>query len=116
VKGRFTGVVPKNPSLSDIAGLMKGINGNITSSQFYPILNSDSTPKTTIQSDGSFNFNAVPQGTYDLVWGTNNNADGQQYFDFYYHPSDGSPTYVATVGPLCPYDFGNIDKDIPSAP
>jgi outer membrane protein assembly factor BamD (BamD/ComL family) len=116
VKGRFTGVVPGNPSLSVIAGLMNGITGKITANQFYAAFNSNRTPKTTIQSDGSFNFQALPQGTYDLVWGSNNNADGQQSYTFVYHNSDGSPVFVAMVGPLCPFDFGDINQNIPSAP
>ncbi len=116
VKGRFTGVVPNNPSLSDIAGLIKGITGSITSDQFYPVLNSNSTPKVTIHSDGSFAFQPVPQGPYDLVWGTNNTADGNQSYTFQYQTTDGSPVYVATVGPLCAYDFGNIPMDVPAAP
>lgn len=116
VKGRFTGGVPNNPSLSAIAGLMKGISGSITSDQFYPVFNSNSTPKATIHSDGSFAFQSVPQGTYDLVWGSNNTADGNQSYVFRYQTADGSPIYFATVGPLCAYNFGNIQEDVPAAP
>jgi tetratricopeptide (TPR) repeat protein len=116
VKGRFTGVVPNKPSLSDIAALMKGITSSTTSNQFYPVFNSGSTPKATIHSDGSFAFQPVPQGTYDLVWGTNNTADGNQYYFFRYQGTDGSPIYVANVGPLCAFDFGDIHEDVPTAP
>jgi len=57
----------------------------------------------------------MKQGTYDLAWGTTNNNSGSESFTFYYR-SDGSPAYVANVGPLCPYDFGNIKQNIPVAP
>jgi hypothetical protein len=114
VKGRFIGVVPHSSSLMDIAALMKGLYANIPTTPFYTIL--AASPQVVINSDGTFAFKPVPQGTYDLAWGTNNTADGSQSFVFYSNRADNSLSYVAKVGPLCPYDFGSILEDIPAAP
>ncbi len=114
VKGRFVGVVPHSSFLSDMAALMKGLHANIPNATFYNIL--AASPATTMNSDGSFTFKSIAQGTYDLAWGTNNTADGSQSYTFYTNMVDGSLQYVATVGPLCAYDFGDIQRDIPSAP
>ncbi len=114
VKGRFVGVVPHAGNLSDMAALMKGLYANITNTTFYNLL--AASPQTVINSDGSFTFKSIPQGTYDLAWGTNNTADGSQSFTFYTSQVDNSLQYVATIGPLCAYDFGDIQRDIPAAP
>lgn len=114
VKGRFIGVVPHSSSLVDIVALMKGLYANIPNTPFYNIL--ASSPQVTINSDGTFAFKPVPQGNYDLAWGTNNTADGSQSYTFYTNRTDNSITYLAKVGPLCPYDFGSIPEDIPAAP
>jgi len=114
IKGRFTGSVPNNPSLTQEATLMQGLTGSIPQNQFFQMLSSGA-PTAVIQQDGSFSFKSMKQGTYDLAWGTTNNNSGSESFTFYYR-SDGSPTYVANVGPLCPYDFGNIKQNIPVAP
>lgn len=113
VKGHFTGSIPNNPALTRIAALVKGLYHGIPAGQFFNMLNS--APQAIIQNDGSFSFRSLPQGTYDLTWGTNN-TDGSQSFNFVTHPSDSSPVYVATVGPLCAYDFGDIPENIPVAP
>ena len=113
VKGRFVGAVPNAGNLSDIAALMKGLFANMPNTTFYNIL--ASSPQVTINSDGTFAFKPMPQGSYELAWGTVN-SDGDQSFVFYTNQSDNSVEYVAKVGPLCPYDFGDIAHDIPSAP
>jgi hypothetical protein len=107
VKGHFTGSIPNSPSLTRVAGLMKGLYNGITptllANLFY------SSPRTTIASDGSFVFNPVPQGSYDLAWGTTVNATGAGVLTW------NTSLYVANVGPLCPYDFGDITENIPAA-
>ncbi len=113
VKGRFIGFVPNSSSLTQEAALMQGLTGSISQSQFFQMLTG--APTVTIQSDGSFSFMSVKQGTYDLAWGTINGNTGNESFTFYYR-NDGSPVYVANVGPLCPYDFGDINQNIPVAP
>lgn len=114
VKGRFIGAIPHSSSLVDIAALMKGIYANIPTTTFYNILST--SPQVTINSDGTFTFKPLPQGTYDLAWGTNNTADGSRSYVIYSNRADNSLAYVAKVGPLCPFDFGSISQDIPAAP
>ena len=112
IKGHFIGSIPNDPGLTRVAALMHGLHQNLPDSQFFQMLNA--APTTQIQSNGSFSFKPMPQGTYDLAWGTTR-SNGSQYFQFAYK-SDGSPYYVANVGPLCPYDFGPINENIPIAP
>lgn len=112
VKGRFSGSIPNDPGLTLVAALMHGLHQNIPDSQFFQMLSS--APTTQIQSNGSFTFKPMPQGTYDLAWGTTR-SNGSKNFQFAYKP-DGSSYYVANVGPLCPYDFGTIMESIPIAP
>jgi len=114
VKGRFAGAVPTDPALTLTAALMHGLHQNMPSGQFFQLLNG--APTATIQRDGSFTFKPLKQGTYELAWGTTNNNDGSESFISYFLVNNGSPTYVANVGPLCPYDFGNIKQNIPVAP
>jgi tetratricopeptide (TPR) repeat protein len=114
VKGHFVGVVPHAGYLSDVAALMKGLYQNMPQNSFFNLLTV--SPTTVINSDGSFTFKAIPQGTYDLAWGTNNTADGSQLYTSYFFQSNNSIVYAAKVGPLCAFDFGDIHEDIPSAP
>ncbi|HEY6286602.1 MAG TPA: zinc-ribbon domain-containing protein [Ktedonobacteraceae bacterium] len=111
VKGHFISTVPNNPSLTPIAALIQGLNHNMSDSQFFQLLST--APTASIQSNGDFIFNPLPQGTYGLAWGTNQN-NGAKSFQFAYN-SDGSSSYVAKVGPLCPYDFGNLNETIPTS-
>ncbi len=111
VKGHFVTPVPNNPALTLVAALMQGLHDNTTNDQFFVLLGV--SPTTKIQSDGSFSFKPVKQGTYDLVWGTNN-SDGSQSYSSIKHSV--SLDFVVTVGPLCPYDFGDINEPIPQAP
>jgi tetratricopeptide (TPR) repeat protein len=112
VKGRFIGSIPNDPGLTLVAALMHGLYHNLPDSQFFQMLNGALT--TQIQRNGSFTFNPLPQGTYDLVWGSTR-SNGSKNFQFAYK-SDGSAYYVANVGPLCPYDFGTLNENIPVAP
>ena len=111
VKGHFITAVPNDPALSPIATLIKGLNHSMSDSQFFQLLSISPTAK--IQSNGDFLFSPLPQGTYGLAWGTNN-SDGDQHFQYRYNP-DGSSSYVANVGPLCPYDFGDLNETIPTS-
>jgi len=108
VKGHFVTAVPNNPALTPVAALMQGLYANISTDHFYSLLGV--SPTTTIQRDGSFSFKPVKQGTYDLAWGTNNSDGDQLYYFIKTHD------LVATVGPLCPFDFGDINQPIPQAP
>jgi hypothetical protein len=111
VKGHFISAIPNNPSLTPIATLIQGLNHNMPDSQFFQLLNA--APTAQIQSNGDFVFSPLPQGTYGLAWGTNQ-SDGSKHFQFAYN-TDGSSTYIAKVGPLCPYDFGDLNETIPTS-
>ena len=113
VKGRFVKAVPNNPSLIQEAALMQGLHQGLSSGQFFQMLSG--SPTALILSDGSFSFKPMKQGSYDLAWGTSNNVTGSLSFISYFNQNDGSPVYVANVGPLCAFDFGNISQDIPVA-
>jgi hypothetical protein len=110
VKGRFTSVVPHDPGLRPVAALMQAIYNNMPASLFFQILSG--SPRVTIQSNGTFSFSPQKQGTYILTWGTDRSDGTQSYVTAF--NNDGSPIYVAKVGPLCPFDFGTINEDIPT--
>ena len=111
VKGHFSSAAPNNPLLTPIATLIQGLNHNMPDSQFFQLLST--APSASIQSNGNFIFNPLPQGTYGLAWGTNQN-NGAKHFQFAFN-SDGSSYYVAKVGPLCPYNFGDLNETIPTS-
>lgn len=105
VKGRFTQHVPGapfNPTVYLVQGLVVGIQ----QFQFPPLLKN--APTTQIRSDGSFTFSSVPQGTYELVWSN----DGTLHF--YYAFNGSQVLYTARVGPLCTYNFNEINQTIPT--
>ena len=110
VKGDFISAVPNSPVLAPVAALIQGLNHNMSDGQFFKLLNT--APTATIQNNGNFLFAPLPQGTYGLAWGTIQ-SDGSKHFQFAYN-ADGSSTYVAKVGPLCPYDFGDLNETIPT--
>ncbi len=110
VKGHFVTPVPNNPTLTPVATLLQGLNHNMPDNQFFQLLNA--SPTASIQPNGNFNFEPLPQGIYDLAWGTNG-SNGAKHFQFAYKP-DGSSFYIAKVGPLCPYDFGDLNETIPT--
>jgi hypothetical protein len=111
VKGHFINTIPNDPSLTPVATLIHGLNNNMSDSQFFQLLSA--APTASIQSNGDFIFSPLPQGTYGLAWGTNQN-NGAKHFQIAYN-SDGSASYVAKVGPLCPYDFGDLNETIPTS-
>src|SRR5712692_3709993 len=105
VKGRFTGSIPNDPSLTRVAALMKGLYASIPPNQLSTLFYN--SPQTRIANDGSFVFGPQPQGSYELAWGTMVNATGAGVLSW------NTDRYVANVGPLCPYDFGDISENIP---
>jgi hypothetical protein len=109
VKGRFTGSVPNDPALTPKAALMHGLYANMPDSDFFQLLSG--SPTVTIQNNGAFNFPPMQQGNYELAWGSDR-SDGAQHYVYY--ASGSFVEYVATVGPLCAFDFGNINRDIPT--
>lgn len=104
-RGRFTQNVPGAPN-SPTAFLVQGLVVGIHQDQFPALLRT--APTTQIQADGAFSFTSVPPGTYELVW----SSDGTLHF--YYAFSGNQVLYMARIGPLCAYDFGNVDQAIPS--
>lgn len=105
VKGQFTTSVPGGTNTPEV-GLVQGISANMSSNAFYAIL--AKSPVIIVQSDGKFQFRPVAQGTYYLVWGVANSADKQEVFLV-------GQRYPATVGSLCPFDYGSISEVFPTA-
>jgi tetratricopeptide (TPR) repeat protein len=104
VKGTFTQGVPGGAFVA----LAKGLRGGMPDPDFTAAF--DAAPKVAVHSDGTFQFGPMPQGAWDLIWGEA--QGGFESYEFQYQP-DNTPTYIATVGPLCPYDFGNINTTFP---
>ncbi|TMC22372.1 MAG: zinc-ribbon domain-containing protein [Chloroflexi bacterium] len=105
VTGHFTSTIPNNPALTSFAALMQGLRQNITSNELGTLL--AKSPQTNIASNGNFAFDPQPQGSYQLAWGSINNRTGSGRLSW------NVARYVATVGPLCAYDFGDIGEAIP---
>jgi len=72
----------------------------------------DRSLSVSVNNDGTFTFDPQKQGTYDLAWV--NITSNAIYYKFYYVASDPTKPayYVAKVGPLCPFDFGDISDPI----
>lgn len=103
VKGRFTTPLPGAPYSPTVA-LVHGLVVGIQQYQFPPLLHN--APMVQIQSDGTFTFTSVPQGDYELVWSN----DGTLHF---YYANNGSQVlYTAHLGPLCTYNYGDINETI----
>ncbi len=109
VTGRFLGALAYLGGVP-VAFLAKGLYNGIPDSQFFQIISN--SPFALIDASGHFAFKPQPQGTYDLAWGSVD-SQGNAVVQFDYHTDTGQPYYVATVGPLCPYDFGDIPDDVP---
>ncbi|GHO86661.1 hypothetical protein KSZ_46670 [Dictyobacter formicarum] len=107
VLGHFVNGVPK---LSDgyvkiNASLLQNLSTDVTRDDFYQQM--ANAPTATISDDGHFKFQPLKPGTYDLVWGFIRN-DGYELYMFYHSKETNQPIYVAQVGQLCPFDFGDI--------
>src|SRR5205807_8577329 len=96
-----------------VAVLTKNLYGGISANQYAQALNGAPTAK--IQGDGTFVFKPLRQGVYDLAWGSIR-SNGSASFSFTSYGYGGQPVFVATIGPLCAFDFGDINQDIPTAP
>ncbi len=103
-RGRFTQNVPGAPN-HPTAFLVQGLVVGIHQFQFPALLRT--APTTQINPDGTFSFPSVRPGTYELVW----SSDGTLHF--YYAFSGNQVLYTAHIGPLCAYNFGNVDQAIP---
>jgi hypothetical protein len=101
VNGRFTNGVPGGA----FAILAKGINNSMSDAAFFRAAGSPA-PRVRVNDDGSFTFNAVAQGEWDLVWGYG------IHYRFSYQPDTGDSYWKATVEPLCAFDFGPLDEDV----
>lgn len=110
VKGHFVTSIPQSPNTAVVV-LTQNLTPSISQTGFFQLIAGDAT--VGIASNGTFTFKAVPQGTYELAWGTNNN-DGNRSFYFSY--SGNTINYVAHVGPLCAFNYGDINEPIPTAP
>jgi tetratricopeptide (TPR) repeat protein len=100
VTGRFTKAVPGGA----FAILAKGINNSMSDAAFFRAVGFPA-PRVRVNGEGSFKFDSVAQGEWDLVWGT-----GLKY-RFSYYNDTGASAWVAKVGPLCAFDFGPVDED-----
>ncbi|HEX7735507.1 MAG TPA: hypothetical protein VF458_11620 [Ktedonobacteraceae bacterium] len=105
VKGHFTSNIPSGAETPTVA-LMQGISAQMPTNQFYAIL--AKSPITSVQSDGTFTFKSIKQGSYYLSWGTINQSKGGAVFI-------SSQLYPASVGPLCGFSFGDINESFPLA-
>lgn len=105
VKGHFTMTIPSGADVP-VVGLVQGITANISSTQFYAIL--AKSPLAPVAGDGTFVFNSIKQGSYYLVWGTQNQSANRQIFSV-------SQLYPAAVGQLCAFNFGDINEKFPIA-
>lgn len=108
VKGHFTTTLPQGAGYTPTVALVQGLVVGISQFRFPPLLRK--APFAHIQSDGSFSFASIPQGTYELVWSN----DGTLHF--YYASSSQTVLYTAQVGPLCTYDYGAVNETIPTLP
>jgi tetratricopeptide (TPR) repeat protein len=111
VTGRFTKVVPVGSGVVLTWGLHAGMTNWEVASAWgigYPF-----DHWVFHWPDGYFRLAPVPPGDYDLMWWVS--GGGGFGYAFATNP-DGSPTYVAHVQPLCPFDFGDIPEDFPSTP
>lgn len=105
VKGHFTTSIPGTP-FQPTAFLVQGLSAGIKQYQFPPLL--EKAPTAPIQSDGTFTFSSVPQGTYELVW----SSDATLHF--YYATNGQQVLYTAHLGPLCTFNYGDINQAIPT--
>ncbi len=111
VKGHFTKPLPRGRVL---AVLTQGLTARAWKNQFNKVL-AKHPPITTVLANGTFQFKPLKQGTYDLSWG-NIATNGKESFGTDILASNpGTYYYVAHVGPLCPFNFGNITMAIPKA-
>jgi hypothetical protein len=110
VEGQFTSWIT---SRTPFIFLAKGLNGGMSDAQFQAAIQGVKFYPVSTQN-GSFKTDPIAQGVWDLGWGSVDSM-GNGDIGFVFHKSDLSPYYVATVGPLCPYDFSTINEIAQSA-
>lgn len=103
VKGHFTTTIPPAPSTPTVA-LVQNMYTGISDSQFAQLLRN--APVASVQKDGTFLFPSVPQGTYELVWSYDGNLN------YYYAHNGNQILYKVKLGPLCAYNYGDINQTI----
>jgi TolA-binding protein len=108
VTGRFAGAYPYLPGGTPYVALVKGWYVGIPIGQEMQLVHAGY--RVGLNPDSSFTFAAIPQGTYDLVFGSEGPGS---FLVSYISNSANQLIYVATVGPLCPYDFGTIQLGVP---
>lgn len=101
VIGHFSQALPAHTAV--IAYLGRNLSNSMSSNAFFAALFAN----TPIKADGSFTFAPQPLGTYGLFWATTDST-GSISGMFHYYSDDNSAYYKAIVGPLCPFDFGQI--------
>jgi Tetratricopeptide repeat len=106
VTGHFTKAIPGGA----YAILAIGMYHNMPHNEFLSKV-SYPAPHVHVNADGTFRFETIAQGVWDLVWATFD-SNGENYL-FAYRQSDGLSFYQAKVGPLCAFDLGPIDEDFP---
>lgn len=115
VTGQFTGSVISFNGGQDLVFLLRGASIGMSDSQLVNLVNQAISAGRVAQipfGTTTFTFRPVPQGTYVLTWAALDPATGLAYIR---RPAnDGTQfTYVASVGPLCNYNFGNIPENVP---
>lgn len=101
VRGKFTMGVPGGAHVY----LTTGLRGNLSDAAYRAAI--ARAMRLSVHSDGTFEFSSVKQGDWDLLWSTGTN------YLFTYKQDSGDPSWIAHVGPLCPFDFGSVDEKFP---
>ena len=117
VTGMFNGSITSFNGGADLAYLLQGAYIGMPDSVLINLLNQASRAGrvaviTLSPVFGGFTFKPVPQGTYELTWVALDPLTGTALVRR--PPNDGTQfTYVASVGPLCGYNFGTIQENVP---
>jgi TolA-binding protein len=106
VTGHFTSSLPTDGVLTAVLTTTP-INGNMSGNEFGPIIR-NSPITAPINGNGTFKFEPQKQGTYDLAWIYTTPDTIHSIFYYKVYDPAKSASYVATVGPLCTFDFGDI--------
>ncbi len=104
VKGHFTSNIPSGNALP-VVWLVQDYSTNMSTAELTALL--EKSPQTGVDSNGDFVFASVKQGSYYLLWGAFNKSSGAGRVML-------SHNYPASVGPLCAFDFGDINQSFPS--
>ncbi len=103
VTGHFTSNIPSG-NTQPVVLLVQGLTAGMTQAQLDAII--QNAPRTNVDSNGDFKFTQIKQGSYYLIWGAINQTTKQGLVEI-------SQRYPAAVGPLCGFDFGDINESFP---